>query len=554
MKRTSVQLQEDQLKILNQLSEAAGTDRSTVIRELLNSSLHPQNNYDNPIIASQRNVHRRLTESARHMSSAVDAIAYSYAGALQHLEQDKMIALATQQYSQNPLAHRLIEIISDFCVGDRITWETNDEVLWEYLNKFWTHPRNALDKTQHRIVSELLLYGEQCYPAFVNAKTGLVQLGNIHPAFIKQTVLDPEHCSFIIGVEMNNSLSRTTTYRTILGDDPEEFLNAKALEMRRDMVGDCFYFAINTLSLPTTAAGINERSYQNRGRSVLLPLIDRIGMLDDLNYLNLDRAQIILGVIYELTINQASAQDIKRVVAEFGSPQGPTVRAHDEKTKIDIVTPKLGATETASLFKMIQDEILGGSGIPPHWFAEGGGANRATAMSMELPTLKMLNAKQTYVAEMFKVLLDYQVLMLKKMGKVDEDAEYTLNVPAITRKDMVIIGDTLNKTVVNLEKAVANKWITPRKAGEIFREIASGYGVELSEPEDFDEYLQQLRDQEQLAVQSQQSLTDDADKEKRDSQTIRDNDRIGVDNPDEPREEKNARDLENLLSTEGRYK
>jgi len=532
MKKTTINVTNKQWEDLSKRSKELNKDRSTVIRELLDNGLRGP-----PSMCGSNGVISRLTESARFVPAASDVVAYSYAGALHYLEQEKMIALATQLYSQNPLAHRIIEVITDFCVGDSITWETDDENLRDVLDEFWDHPRNELDNSQYQRVSELLLYGEQCYPVFVNPMSGLVQLGSVHPAFIKQTVLDPDHYNFVIGVEVNNSAVSTTTYRTIFLDDERTFLNDKALEMREEMTGDCFYFAINRLSLPMVANGYGERSYQNRGRSELLPLIDRLGMLDDLNYLNLDRIQILLSVIYDITVNQGTPKDIQRVTDEFGLPSGPAVRVHDEKMSIDVKTPNLGASETSTLFKTLQDEILGGVGLPSHWVGEGQ-ANRASAMSMELPTLKKLKAKQRIVAGMFRKIIDYQVLEASNAGRVDTDATYSLNVPAITRKDLITIGDALNKGVGNLEKAVQSRWITNRAAGEVFREIASGYGIELKEPEDvgdIDEMMKVSRivgEEEQEASHGEPAV----------------HDYTGVDNPEEPREEKDERDLAKAVS------
>lgn len=537
MKKTTINLPESFLDKVKIVSKRTGKDRSTIIRQMLDLSVNAPE--ENQLLFSRSKGIRRLTESTRFITNPTDAIAYSYAGALHYLEQEKMISLATQLYSQNPLAHRLIEVISDFCVGNEISWETLDEDLSKLLDAFWTHPRNALDQTQHQKVSEFLLYGEQCYPVFVNPETGLVQLGSIHPSFIKQTVLDPDHYSFIIGVEVQNSPTKTTTYRTIYSEDPEEFLNDNALEMRSKMDGDCFYFAINALSLPMIANGIGDRAYQHRGRSEILPLMDRLGMLDDLNYLNLDRAQIGLGMIYDVTVTQGSPRDIQKVADDFGMPQGPAVRAHDEKTNIDIKSPSLGATETEKLFKMIQDEILGGMGIPSQWFGDSGNANRASAMSMELPTLKRLQARQKIVSDMFKSLVDYQVSVGIDYGLVGSDVEYSVNVPAITRKDLVIIGDALNKAVVNLEKAVENRWITNRQAGEIFREIGEGYGIELYEPEDVDMVDELL----------QETIEIDAVSETETQEETTPHDYIAKDNPEEELEEKSDRDLLRDLSS-----
>jgi hypothetical protein len=211
---------------------------------------------------------------------------------------------------------------------------------------------------------------------------------------------------------------------------------------------------------------------------------------------------------------------------------------------VDVKTPRLGSSDTATLFKMIEDEILGGVGIPSQWFGDSGNANRASAMSMELPTLKKLKSRQRVVADMFKSILDYQVEEGRSHGKISEDATYSLNIPAITRKDLSIVGDALNKAVGNLEKAVSNIWITNVEAGEIFREIASGYGIELHEPEN-------VSDVDEMISETNETPEEETpNEEEHEFGEAPYHDYVGQDNPEEPREEKEERDLNKSIASE----
>lgn len=536
MRRTSVNLEESHINDLKDIENRTGKKRNEIIREAvkqytdINSHISSVASLSKSGTLSNRTA--RLTESANKQSLGTDVIAYTYAGALQYLEQEKMIALVTQLYSQDPLAHRIIEAISDFCIGEGYTWETIDSVLEERLEEFWIHPRNNLHITQYQRVSELLLYGEQCYPAFVNSKTGIVKLGNVNPSFIKQTILDPDDYHMVIGVELNTN-GTPRTYRTIFPghDDDEDLFNSKALSLRANMDGDCFYFPINSLSLPMTAAGFGDKQYQIRGRSELLPLIDRLGIMDDLNYLNLDRIQILLSVIYDIEVAQASPKEIKAIIDEFGLPNGPSVRAHDDKMKIKVESPKLGSTEISTLFTLLRDEIIGGAGIPPHWIGKGE-ANRASAMSMELPTLKKLRAKQKMISLMFDQIIDYQVFQFKKLDLIDKDSYAIVRVPSITRKDMINIGDSLVKSVPNLVTAVTNGWITNDDAGKIFRELAD-YGVDLQVPENII-----INDIATMSLEGK--VTDEG---------MTTHDYIALDNPEEELEDKQERDQSRQVST-----
>jgi len=240
--------------------------------------------------------------------------------------------------------------------------------------------------------------------------------------------------------------------------------------------------------------------------------------------------------LFDITITGGTEKEIKETLKKFGrTPRGPFVRAHDERTAIKIQTPRIAATETATLFKTLEDQIIGSMGFPSGWIGEGQ-ANRASAMSMELPTLQTLKAKQKEVGDFFRTLLDYQVLVLKRLGKVSPNAEYKLNMPSITQKNLVTIGQALNTCVPNLEKAVQFGWIDPEDAGKIVREVASGYGVELQTPPEPPVDLRNTS-----GVQNDSNHNNNSD--------LAVHDYIGLDNPEETREEKDERDLAKTLAT-----
>ncbi|MCP3685455.1 MAG: hypothetical protein GY861_22615 [bacterium] len=524
MKSSNVRFRKDQLSSIDLAVENTNLpNRSEFVRESVDHYIKYLNGESRSIPIGGSNykgynkTYRRLTESVvnfvKSSGSPFDPIAFNYAGAIHHLEQDKMISLVTQLYSQNPLAHRIIEILADFCVGSNIIYRTADKDLNKVFDEFWNHPRNNFSRTQVRRVTELFLYGEQCYPVFVHPTTGLVQLGAIHPAFIKQTILDPDDYTFVIGVKVQTSGTKTKTYRTIYPTDPETFLNETALSMREKMDGDCFYFAVNFLTLPMPVSGTGYESVQNRGKSDLLHLIDRLGMLDDLNYLHLDRSQLLLSVLWDITVQGGNDDDIEKALQKYQVPDGPCVRAHNERMEVDMKTPTLGSAEIVSEIKMMQDDILGGASLPTHYYGGSGDVNRAASTAMELPTLKRFEARQQEVAEVFRSVLEYQKRMAVNAGRVDKDALFDIVTPAITKKDLSYISTTLSQVVKALESAVAANWITARKAGEVFRTIAEGFGVELQEPENFDELERQAEMQAEIFAKQLEQQPESAKEE-----------------------------------------
>jgi len=101
------------------------------------------------------------------------------------LTQARMQKIAAFMWERNPLANRLIELVTAYLLGEGVKLTCKNEDGQALLRKFWRDPINKLGQKLAAMVRECELYGEQCYPVFVNEQTGFVRLGYLDPSLIE---------------------------------------------------------------------------------------------------------------------------------------------------------------------------------------------------------------------------------------------------------------------------------------------------------------------------------------------------------------------------------
>ena len=86
----------------------------------------------------------------------------------------RMQQTAAYLWQANPIANRLIELPIAFLLADGVSLVSQAEdpdlklLVQDHIDRFWLHPINNFPIKLPKKVRELALFGEQCWPAFVN--------------------------------------------------------------------------------------------------------------------------------------------------------------------------------------------------------------------------------------------------------------------------------------------------------------------------------------------------------------------------------------------------
>lgn len=398
---------------------------------------------------------------------------------LSPLTQSRQLELAAYLWATNPLANRLIELPVAYLLAEGVGLKVPDEEAQAWLDAFWRDPINRMSMKLPKKVRELALYGEQCWPVFVNSITGHMRLGYLDPAQIEKVVTDPDNIEQPIGIVARTTRKgRTRRYRVITGG-PENVFTARTQEIRKTFNdGDCFFFVVNDLSNAT------------RGHSDLLPVIDWLDLYDQALYGEAERWDYLRSFIWDVTLKGATEETVKARAAEIDVPTSGGVRVHNDAEEWAAVTPDIQAASGAENSRLFRNHILGGMSIPEHWYGGGGDVNRNTASSMDETTEKVMAMRQQVWRHILEMVGQYQVNMRLRCifgedyDNTDPNYQVQAEFPEIATKDTTAYASALQQVIIGCGAAVTQGLLSQESAVAIVVFCAGRLGVTIDATEE----------------------------------------------------------------------
>ena len=409
----------------------------------------------------------------------------------------KQLAVAHFLWLQNPMAARLLEIMSDFVIGDGFTWEAPDEEVSKVLTKHWNDPDNNWDLLQFERYQELILFGTWAPRVFVNKHNGHVKLGPVDPSWIADIFPDANIAGKAVAIKIQRSHEGSLqgpgeTFRVIAEDtrvlmkDPVTG-KIEANPSEGLLVGDIFYFTVNKLT------------FLLQGISDLFRIADWVDAFDQFIFSLLERVNFLNAHLWDITLEGAEQKEINERAAELAAnpPKPGSSRIHNEKEKWDAVAPKINSAEIEEVAGIIKMLILGSMGIPEHWFGEGGNTNLATAAEMGGPIHRKLKRKQGQWKAIVRTILQFQVDKAIEAGRLTKiipeglpkagesrDLSFEVISPEVSSKNLKEFVEALDKATSALSTAVAEGFIKQAKAAKVWTKLAQELGVEIEAPDE----------------------------------------------------------------------
>lgn len=395
--------------------------------------------------------------------------------------QDRLLRVVYYLYETDPLARRIIQMTRDYVVAEGVKYEAKDDRVQAVLDRHWKDPINNFELYFPQEVLEFGLWGEQCYPVYVNPVDGFVRKGYLDPARIAAVHLDPDNARVVRGIEVyglgevagqmyDMPISQTAVNRSLTVVSPD--LNAFGQTYGFN-TGESFYFRVNNV---TTAS---------RGRSDLVALADYLDLYNQFLFNRGERAAFGNAWIWDVLVKGADPKRLDDFLAKNPAPKPGSIRAHNENVEWTCVAPDLKAHDAQYDARMIKNYVLGGAGFPEHFFAEGGGATRSTAAEMSEPVIKHLSSRQGQVKAMLQAQFEFFLdqAQMRRVLPAGINREYDLFFPELSSKDLTTVGQVMLQAAQALMIAETQGWVTADTAARGFCEIASLLGAEV-EPVD----------------------------------------------------------------------
>lgn len=411
---------------------------------------------------------------------------------LPYHEFERQAKICYYLYQTNAMASRIIEIISDFVIGDGISWSVKckklDDILWD----FWSDVDNDFELFQFDLVQELFLYGEFVLPVKVLETTGKVKIGYIDPANIVEVIQDPNNPRKIDAIKVR--------VLNEYGSEVEKEL--KIIQRDRNvlsptygkLIGDTFLFQINKVSNAT------------RGISEIYRLADWVKALDDSLFSSIERIYHIMNYIWDITVREVydekELEEIRnRIMTQPFTPS--SVHIHSDRETYEVKAPDLKTEQITNYVELLRNFVLGGAGIPTSWYGEGD-ITRATAMEQGVPVLRRLRRKQKFVKRVFEKIFEFVKEKAIEYGNLVKGRDYfnddeiiiEVIMSEIASKDQIQLMNTMKSIVEIVGTAQGQGWISPEKARELFYQFAKRIlDIEI-EPETKEEIEEKIEESE----------------------------------------------------------
>ena len=437
---------------------------------------------------NRRNGYRRLTQSRNERD-------------LLPVQQDRMIEIAFYLYDSNPLAKRIIDLVNSFVTGDGFTFSAKHPEVLKVLNRFWEDPVNDWPLKQLDRFKMLSLCGEVLWPVSLRRTDGRVRLGYVDPANIQEIIPDPKNAEIMRtavireGYTVDAATELPRRYAIIQVDDRRDSEAYGRLNFYPEPDG-AFYFAINK---PPNAT---------RGRSDLVTVFDWLDLYDQMLFGATERATYLTDFVWDVTMEGADEETLKKWYRENPMPQGAALRVHNEKVKWNVVSPQLNSFDTEMMARLIKQQILTALGLPPSWVSDPGETNRSTGVVMAGPVLKFLSHRQRFcrgiLTKILQFVIDQAILAGGPLAYLPpEELTFEVLAPSLTPSDMSTLTNTMLRLAQSVKLAEDQRWISHETASRVFLKTLSELGVQVAVEDEITKVMDLLRQQQMQQIQLQ---------------------------------------------------
>jgi hypothetical protein len=365
-----------------------------------------------------------------------------------------------EAYCANPLASTIVETITNFTLGRGLVVSATNRRVQRVLDAFWRDPDNHMDTRIYDLCTELSVYGEQFIRFFVNPIDGSVKIGQIDPSTIDEIESDPDN----IEKPLRFHQRPVGSSATVPGDPSPAQRGVEATEGRWFEAGrEVLQFCIHKVS------------NAKRGRSdlaTLLPWLRRYkDWLTDRVRLNKYKS----AFLWDVTLKNADAKTIELKRMQYTYPPEPgSMIIHNESEIWSVVRPEINASDAEADGRAIKLMIAAGAGVPEHYLADGGNANRATAAEMNLPTLLKFQRRQQLMEHLLRAILDRVILEARNAGMLPAgvDTSYTITFPELKIADNLVLAQATATLMGALSSAKEQGWVSDETAMRLLFQFA----------------------------------------------------------------------------------
>lgn len=385
---------------------------------------------------------------------------------------DRMIVQSFKAFRTNPMAKRLIEIQTNFILGNGLSVNSEDAEVAAAVYEWWNDPYNNWPTKIVRRIRDLSIYGEWLHRPLV-ARDGFVRIADVQPdniATVRADPLDHGVCDMVL-------LKEIAQPGGVVKDAPIRVIRHRlipfpggAIEMDPDYSGDLFYF------------GMNQTTDSLRGVGELFTVLDYIDAYDDMLFARVEKLKLMNQFFWDIAVDGMTETELQSWLAKQTDlpPKTGSVFAHNAAITATAVVPDLKSDDHSTDASLVKSHIISSAGWPGTWFDDPGGAGRAVGAEMAEPALRNVVNLQAQVGNMLRFEIDYHLWSMWKKGNFKappQDVRYSISFNKPSARDIAKIGPALKNLIIGLKEATGTFMISREEARQIIVSAANQLGV-----------------------------------------------------------------------------
>jgi hypothetical protein len=325
-------------------------------------------------------------------------------------DRQTILAECLRAWRVNPIARRLIKLVSMFVVGEGISVTSNHKTTADYLKLWWDHPLNHLSRKCIAFCDEATRSGNLFFLCTVDQVTGMLYVRGVPADQVEQIISAP------------NDIDQELAYKpTLQGQDPWPA-----------------YDRTNTQPFFMLHYAYNQPIGVAWGEPDLAPMLPWIGRysswLEDRARLNRFR-QAFMYILKGKFTDKAS-RDARQRELNANPPPAGSILVTDASEDWSVLAPQLASHEAGEDGLALKKMIAIGAGVPTHYLAEPESSTRTTAEAAGTPTFRGLEQTQTIFLQILTEIAQIAVQHRKYFDRrVNPDSKIEAIGPDITERD-----------------------------------------------------------------------------------------------------------------------
>jgi hypothetical protein len=353
-------------------------------------------------------------------------------------------------WRKNPIAWRIINITTDYVVGDSISISSQNRAMRNFITQFWHHTKNQMDLRLESMCDELARAGDLFVLLFRNNEDGMSYIRFVTKDQI--TKIDTAANDWETELAYTERGLAGVPDKVWCSPDHPEAINQTAIML---------HYAVNR----PVGALLGESDL-----TTMIPWLQRYSRMLE------DRVRLHWAIRSFMWIVTVPTNKVREKIEQYRSaPDSGSVIVKDDSETWEPITPDIKGADSEPDLKAVRQMIDAGSGYPPHWRGEAADANLATATAMQAPTEKHLQRRQLYFVYMLEDILYHAYQRAEQVGAAralpgtDYSQLFNVTTTDITKTDNAALALAAN----NLSQAFSNisKRFVELKAPTLWRTV-----------------------------------------------------------------------------------